>query len=207
MLMLPYLKNKMPNKNTQFKKGHKTNVGKHWKLSDEQKKKQIGKGKGRKAWNKDKKQIDFPQLKGGRKKGYIMSETQKVNISLSSKGKKATLEARENMRKARSGAGSSFWKDGRVLLTFLIRNCFRYRQWRSDVYTRDNYICQSCFKRGGKLEAHHYKRLSDILEENKIKTIEEALNCEELWNINNGVTLCRDCHFKTDNYGGKPNNK
>ena len=40
------------------------------------------------------------------------------------------------------------------------------------------------------------------MEENNIKTLEEAENCEELWNINNGRTLCYPCHYKTDNYGG-----
>jgi len=39
-----------------------------------------------------------------------------------------------------------------------------------------------------------------ILKENNIKTFEEALLCEELWNINNGRTLCIKCHKKTDTY-------
>jgi len=30
---------------------------------------------------------------------------------------------------------------------------------------------------------------------------EEALSCDELWNINNGRTLCIGCHKKTDTYG------
>lgn len=29
-----------------------------------------------------------------------------------------------------------------------------------------------------------------------IKSYEQALNCEELWNINNGRTLCKKCHKK-----------
>lgn len=36
--------------------------------------------------------------------------------------------------------------------------------------------------------------LLKIQEENNIKTLEDAENCEELWNINNGRTLCRNCH-------------
>jgi len=28
----------------------------------------------------------------------------------------------------------------------------------------------------------------------RIKTFEQALTCEELWNINNGETLCKKCH-------------
>lgn len=41
------------------------------------------------------------------------------------------------------------------------------------------------------------------IEENKIKTFDMAMECEELWNINNGQTLCRPCHTKTENYGEK----
>jgi len=35
------------------------------------------------------------------------------------------------------------------------------------------------------------------------RILEQAVNCEELWNINNGITLCKECHKKTDSYGGK----
>lgn len=52
-----------------------------------------------------------------------------------------------------------------------------------------------------------FKAFSLILEENKIKTLEEAFLCEELWNINIGRTLCQKCHEKTENYGGKSNKK
>lgn len=39
--------------------------------------------------------------------------------------------------------------------------------------------------------------LSPIKEENNIKTLEESIYCDELWNINNGITLCIECHKKT----------
>lgn len=32
------------------------------------------------------------------------------------------------------------------------------------------------------------------MSENNITTVEEAINCDELWNINNGQTLCYSCH-------------
>ena len=60
-----------------------------------------------------------------------------------------------------------------------------------------------CNVRGGKLEAHHIKALSELINENNIKTLEEALDCQELWNINNGQTLCKECHKKTNNYASR----
>ena len=45
------------------------------------------------------------------------------------------------------------------------------------------------------------------MEEYQIKTFEQALNCAELWDINNGRTLCKECHKKTDNYLNRWENK
>ena len=92
-----------------------------------------------------------------------------------------------------SGENHPFWKGGVTTLVKQIRKNFQYRQWRSDVFTRDDFTCQACGKRGY-IEAHHIKPFSVILEEYQIKTLEEALNCEELFNINNGITLCKECH-------------
>jgi len=44
------------------------------------------------------------------------------------------------------------------------------------------------------------KAFSKILFEYTIRTFEEALACSELWNINNGETLCVECHKETDTY-------
>ena len=84
-------------------------------------------------------------------------------------------------------------------LNQLIRVSFKYRQWRSDIFTRDDFTCQRCEQRGGKLHAHHKKRLAKILQFYEIVTIEKALECEELWNINNGITYCKDCHNEVHN--------
>ena len=95
-----------------------------------------------------------------------------------------------------SGENHYMWRGGISKLAERIRKCFKYRQWRSDVFTRDNYTCQDCGERGYIIHAHHIKSFSDILRDNKIKIMEQALNCEELWNINNGITLCKKCHHK-----------
>ncbi len=115
------------------------------------------------------------------------------------KTEKWKIKIREGRNgKMPKGEKCHFWKGGITPIKRQIRNSFRYRQWRSDIFTRDNFTCVLCGKRGGWIEADHYpKKFSDILKENNIKTVEQALLCEELWNINNGRTLCKDCHNKT----------
>lgn len=105
-------------------------------------------------------------------------------------------ETREKMQ----GENSGNWKGGITPLYEAIRCCFEYRQWRSDIFTRDNFTCQKCGDAiGGNLVAHHIVEFADIIERYEITTLEEALKCEELWNINNGQTLCDDCHIEEHN--------
>lgn len=92
-----------------------------------------------------------------------------------------------------------------------VRTSFLYRQWRSDVFLRDNFTCQECGVRSGNgkavyLEAHHCRiSFSEIMNKYKISMIEEALLCPELWDINNGLTLCVPCHDRTKK--GRPHDK
>ena len=116
-------------------------------------------------------------------------------------GHKHTNEARRKISEGHKGDKARSWKGGITPINNQIRHCFKMRQWRSDVFTRDDFTCQECGERGGELQAHHIKSFSQIIEENNIKTLEDAEKCEELWNINNGVALCKDCHSLTDSYG------
>lgn len=99
------------------------------------------------------------------------------------------------------GEQSPAWKGGLTNLRMLIRGCFNYRQWRADIFTRDNYTCQLCGTHQGELNVDHYpKGFAQIIHDNSISSLEAALRCEELWNINNGRTLCIECHMKTETY-------
>ncbi len=111
-------------------------------------------------------------------------------------------EHRKNMEGKSSRENNGNWKGGISQLTVVIRSCLKSRQWTSDIYTRDNYTCQECGTRGGNLNAHHIKEFNLILKENNIKTYKEAIMCEELWNLNNGITLCVSCHKKTFKFFG-----
>lgn len=120
------------------------------------------------------------------------------------KGKKTGPLSDEHKRKIkewsmanpRRGENSGYWKGGITKLSGRIRELLQYKAWRLSVYERDHFTCMmpNCTKIEKKLNSHHIKNLSKIIEENKITTIEQALLCEELWNINNGITLCKKCH-------------
>lgn len=96
------------------------------------------------------------------------------------------------------GKNNYNWKGGTTPLRTSIWKNFKSVEWRSLIFERDNFTCQmpDCDKTESFLNAHHIKKFSDILQENNIKTVEDAENCKELWNINNGITLCKKCHRK-----------
>lgn len=118
-------------------------------------------------------------------------------LRMSHIGKKQSEETR--LKRMLSGSGDKHynWKNGITPLVRQVRRCFKYRQWRNSVFIRDDFTCVCCDKRGGWMEAHHIKSFSIVFNINKIETIQQALDCKELWDINNGVTLCKDCHDKT----------
>lgn len=63
-----------------------------------------------------------------------------------------------------------------------------YKEWRKKVFERDSFTCQECGATGY-VTAHHIKSFA---------------NYKELrYELANGVTLCEECHSKTDNYKGR----
>lgn len=118
-------------------------------------------------------------------------------------GKKHTVESRKRMGESRRGSKSRFWKGGISKLSDLIRGCVEYSLWRTAVFQRDNYTCVWCGANKKYLNADHIKQFAVLLIENDITTLEEAIKCEELWMVNNGRTLCIDCHKETDTYLNK----
>lgn len=150
------------------------------------------------------KKLEFYKKNGniiGWAKGNKLYDNPKSKATQFKKGHKESLETKIKRVKKLSGENQWNWKGGITSLNMQVRGCFKTRQWRSDVFQRDDYTCQHCGLRGVYLEADHYPKLFYlIMQENNIKSIEEALNCEELWNINNGRTLCRKCHDKTKIY-------
>lgn len=161
------------------------------------------------------------------KKGHKMTPEQRKKISLSKMGeknpnfckpgtclgRKQTEEQRRKIKLARSKQiitdehkkkiseglklayaigirkreDCHFYIDGRSPRNRIIKKSFKYRNWRTSVFKRDNYTCRHCLKRGGELQAHHIKP--------------QSLFPELRFSIENGLTLCRPCHLKTDTWG------
>jgi hypothetical protein len=167
----------------------------HKKLSKETKQKIRNALKGRKILWKDK-------LKGRKcsKKTKEKMSKAKKGIKLTDIHKKKLSEAKFKNPTKMFGSKNPMWKGGpefyKVPFREKVQSLFEYRQWRSDVFTRDNFTCQDCGLKGVYLHAHHIKLFSIIIKENNITTIEQAINCPELWNINNGITFCKKCHEK-----------
>ena len=158
------------------------------------------------------------------KKNYKMTEEHKKKISDALKGKPSnsptkfkkghkhsadTIAKISKSRKGKSsvsGEKSNLWKGGVTPLMKYLRTCTKYRQWRCDVFNRDLFTCTQCGLKSGNgkaviLNADHIKPFYLILSELSIKDIKNAIMCEELWDINNGRTLCIDCHKKTSTWG------
>jgi len=96
--------------------------------------------------------------------------------------------------KRRKGIEHPLWKGGITTEMVKIRRHPKYKEWTKLVMQRDNYTCQKCGQRGGYLEAHHPKPFAVIIKENGIRTLEQALNCQALWELDNGETVCYGCH-------------
>jgi len=125
-------------------------------------------------------------------KGKHRSEEAKKKQSNSLKGK---YIGNKNGMFGRVGESASNWKGGITPLNHQIRTSSKYSNWRTQVFGRDNFTCQDCGVRGSWLEVHHKKRFSNIIKDNNITTFESAMECSELWNLNNDVTLCKECHY------------
>jgi hypothetical protein len=85
------------------------------------------------------------------------------------------------------------------LLKLKIRKTTKYLNWRLSIIKRDNLTCKICHasvknNKSLRLEVHHPKAFDEICKENNVSTVEQALGCEELWSMTNGVSICYRCH-------------
>jgi hypothetical protein len=128
-------------------------------------------------------------------------------------------EMKEKISKTLSGRPTLYntgdehyrWKGGITELTTLIRNLIENRDWKKQVFQRDNYTCQECFTHYTSqapvyMEVHHKMAFSLLMQdflkeysqfspiEDKETLVRLATSYQPFWDIENGITLCEDCH-------------
>jgi len=114
----------------------------------------------------------------------------RLKMSIAKLGTKIPIHVRKKMSIAHQGEKASCWKGGITPIHLKIRGSLEYRLWREEVFKRDSYTCVLCGdKKGGNLNADHIKPF--------------AYYPELRFNIDNGRTLCIECHKNTDTYGGR----
>ena len=133
--------------------------------------------------------------------GKKHSEESKKKIRIAHFGRKNSISHNLNISKGKKGKPNlnlrgekhHNWKGGITTINHFIRTSLEYKLWRRSVFERDNYTCIWCRIRGnqtgGYLEADHIKPF--------------ALFPELRFSIDNGRTLCKECHKKTETFAGK----
>lgn len=86
------------------------------------------------------------------------------------------------------------WRGGSSRLNSSIRRLTENRKWMDAVKERDG-KCVNCGSIEV-LESHHIIPLAQLIEMNGVTDRDMARNTPELWNIDNGITLCQPCHYK-----------
>ena len=104
-----------------------------------------------------------------------------------------TKELRPKWAKLHGGTKCPFYKDGkwkeRANEREVAKSLPEYKEWRRNVFQRDNYTCQFCHEKGGKLVADHIEPW--------------CKKVEKRYTLSNGRTLCEKCHRQTETFGGK----
>lgn len=101
------------------------------------------------------------------------------------KSTKRAIRCRRCQNKFRMGINHPHWVIDRnaVLEKHRVRSSVEWKEWRAAVFARDEFTCKECGANGVYLEPHH---------------IVPVRSCgDKLFDINNGITLCRPCHKKT----------
>lgn len=115
------------------------------------------------------------------------------------KGKHFSVETKEKLSKSHIGIMAKEkhhnWKGGITPLIRQIRNSIEYKKWRKKVFQNNYYTCQKTkIKSRKNIVVHHIKNFSKILKENNIRTMKDATNCLEFWDVNNGIVLLKEIH-------------
>jgi hypothetical protein len=126
-------------------------------------------------------------------KGRKLSEETKRKMSIARKGKPQLWhKGKPSWNKNKvcpqlRGINHWNWQGGISNINENIRKSTEYKLWRQAVLERDNFTCIWCYSKE-ELGVDHIKPF--------------ALYPELRFAIDNGRTLCNECHLTTETYGG-----
>jgi hypothetical protein len=120
---------------------------------------------------------------GPSKRGLCKNCNKEFKFYLSQNKKFCSKNCKDKFQK---GENSPRWNGGTCSERHAAMSRKEYKLWRTAVFERDNYTCIWCGKRGGNLQADHIKPW--------------ALYPELRYAIDNGRTLCVECHKTTDTF-------
>ena len=101
-------------------------------------------------------------------------------------------EARIKLQELHKGDKCTFWKGGITSKNQQLRGSMEWRLWRESVFQRDNYACQCCGSCGCEIHPHHINNFSQ--------------HPQLRFKLENGITLCKDCHFSFHRRYGQQDN-
>ena len=117
--------------------------------------------------------------------------------------KSETIKKMSISRTGKIGQAATAWKGGKMSMTKLVKGFQNRNGWYKMIYQRDGFKCVYCGSKD-KIEAHHKKPMKNIIDEYKNRFD----NNQDLYkflisldiivdsNLDNGITLCRECHKK-----------
>ncbi len=117
-------------------------------------------------------------------------KTKSEQTMMSKYGAKNYSQSKEWVKKY-SKENSPRWKGG-VKYHRVERATFEYNLWRKSVFKRDKFTCRCCNKHSKNLQAHHILNWKN--------------NKDLRYNIDNGITFCKECHIKFHQIYGKKDN-
>ena len=122
-------------------------------------------------------------------KGKVGVYSEEVNKRRSNKHKGMKKPWVSKNMKQSLGEKAPNWRGGISPINLKIRGSLEYRLWRKAVFERDNHTCIWCGKKEGIIHADHIKPF--------------ALYPKLRFAIDNGRTLCIDCHKTTETFAGR----